>query len=68
MTMFVLLRDTLIGAGMGTLVGKAVIRRSETAGSELSGPRVRHIDMVWTYLGGGLGFAASLIVRLASSL
>jgi hypothetical protein len=68
MTMFGLLRDTLIGAGMGTIVGKAVIRRSETAGGEMSAPRVRHIDLVWTDLGGGLGFAASLIVRLASSL
>jgi hypothetical protein len=68
MAMFGLLRDTLIGAGMGTLVGKAVVRRADTTGGELSAPRVRHIDLVWTYAGGAFGFVASLIIRLASGL
>ena len=66
MAMLGLLRDILIGAGMGTLVGKAVIRRAETSRGELPAPRVWHIDLVWAYAGGAFGFVVSLIVRLAS--
>jgi hypothetical protein len=44
----VLLRDILIGAGVGNLMGKIVVLLREQAGGERPSQWVRRVELAWT--------------------
>jgi len=58
-----LFQDCLIGAGVGAIVGKALVHRTEQRGTELTGSRVRHIEIVWM----GFGVSVTLLFRVSLS-
>jgi hypothetical protein len=58
------IQELLIGAGIGSVVGKLLVHRSERhRGKELAPRRVRQIEMIWI----SIGVTISFIYRVALS-
>lgn len=57
-------QDALIGAGIGSIVGKAIVHRAEKRGGELPAWRVRQLEVTWVCVGLGIAGVVSLGARL----